>query len=41
MVEWGPYSVGYRITEAMEGLGEGSRVGSNEYSWKNKPDTRK
>lgn len=35
--------IGYRTTEVMEGLGEGpgSRMGSNEYSRKNKPDTRK
>lgn len=32
-----------RITEVMEGLGEGpgSGMGSNEYSRKTKPDTRK
>lgn len=40
---WGPYLMGYRIAEVMEGLGEGpgSGVGRNQYSRKDKPDTRK
>lgn len=35
--------MGYRITEVMEDLGEGlgSGVGRNQYSGKDKPDTRK